>query len=65
MKDKNWRAILINGLASAVTSKLLWAPLGPIPAMIIGTVVYELDPFQRASVHYEHFMKEYDDASDD
>lgn len=64
MKDKNWRAILVNGLASAVTSRLLWAPLGPIPAMIIGTIVYELDPFQRASVHYEHF-KENQNASDD
>lgn len=43
---KDWKAILVNGLASSLTTKVLLAPLGIVPAMLIGTVVYEIDPFK-------------------
>ena len=45
---KDLKPILFNGVVSAVASKVLIPIVGFIPAMVIGTVAYELDPLEKA-----------------
>ena len=51
---KDLRPIIFNSTVSAVASKALIPIIGFIPAIIIGTVAYELDPLSSAKklVHY-------------
>ncbi len=56
---KDLKPIVVNGLVSAIASKVLIPIVGFIPAMVIGTVAYELDPLEKIkqAVHYVRSLR--------
>ena len=56
---RDWKAIIFNSTVSAVASRVLISTIGFIPAVVIGSVAYELNPLEKLkqAVHYVRSLK--------